>query len=106
MIRIISIGAIQKTRKNPAVKSLGILDIFGKKDGAKKEKKPRKKTMTLCPQCGGRELYYEAGLVTGYKYHCKDCDYVGMVVIERDIDDMIKEENEKKENEGKKEEVK
>ena len=38
-----------------------------------------------CPQCGSAGLYYEAGLVTGYKYHCKDCDYVGAFVIEKDI---------------------
>jgi hypothetical protein len=35
-----------------------------------------------CPECGWDELYYEAGLYTGYKYHCKRCDYIGPVVIE------------------------
>jgi hypothetical protein len=39
----------------------------------------------LCPNCGGKELYYEAGLITGYKYHCKDCDYIGAFVIEKDF---------------------
>ena len=43
------------------------------------------KTVLTCPQCGGTGLYYEAGLVTGYKYHCKDCDYVGAFVIEKDL---------------------
>ena len=43
-----------------------------------------KKVLT-CPHCGSASLYYEAGLVTGYKYHCKDCDYVGAFVIEKDI---------------------
>ena len=42
-----------------------------------------KKVLT-CPQCGSANLYYEAGLVTGYKYHCKDCDYIGAFVIEKD----------------------
>ena len=46
-------------------------------------------TTYLCPECGGKELYYEAGLISGYKYHCKDCDYIGSLVIEKDfkIDD-------------------
>lgn len=43
------------------------------------------RTVLTCPQCGGTGLYYEAGLVTGYKYHCKDCDYVGAFVIEKDL---------------------
>ena len=38
-----------------------------------------------CPQCHGTDLYYEAGLITGYKYHCKTCNYVGAFVIEREI---------------------
>ncbi|MFA5772041.1 MAG: hypothetical protein WC974_04860 [Thermoplasmata archaeon] len=59
----------------------------------KKKNKEKKKTMILCPACGSRELYYEAGLITGYKYHCKDCDYIGTFVIERDVDDILKEEN-------------
>jgi len=41
-----------------------------------------KKSLT-CPQCGSSRLYYEAGLMTGYKYHCKSCDYVGPFVIEK-----------------------
>lgn len=39
-----------------------------------------------CPQCGNTELYYEGGLISGYVYHCKKCDYVGSFVIEREID--------------------
>lgn len=46
-----------------------------------------KKKMLICPQCGGNELYYEAGLITGYKYHCKDCDYIGAFIIETDIEE-------------------
>jgi len=49
-----------------------------------------KKTVLVCPHCGGTGLYYETGLITGYKYHCKDCDYVGAFVIEKDIPDMKK----------------
>jgi predicted RNA-binding Zn-ribbon protein involved in translation (DUF1610 family) len=60
-----------------------------------RKKKEKKKTMILCPACGGRELYYEAGLITGYKYHCKDCDYIGTFVVERDVDDILNEEGSK-----------
>ncbi|MGA1872691.1 MAG: hypothetical protein ACMUHY_03380 [Thermoplasmatota archaeon] len=39
-----------------------------------------------CPECMGTELYYEGGFMTGYKYHCKKCDYVGSFVIEKQVD--------------------
>jgi len=39
-----------------------------------------------CPQCHGTDLFYEAALITGYKYHCKTCNYIGAFVIEREID--------------------
>jgi uncharacterized protein (DUF983 family) len=42
-------------------------------------------TTTICPQCGSTELYYEAGLITGYVYHCKKCDYVGSFVMEKEL---------------------
>jgi predicted RNA-binding Zn-ribbon protein involved in translation (DUF1610 family) len=53
------------------------------KDG--KPETEKKITTFLCPDCGGKELYYEAGLISGYKYHCKDCDYIGTFVIEKDF---------------------
>jgi predicted RNA-binding Zn-ribbon protein involved in translation (DUF1610 family) len=61
-----------------------------KKDSKKMVKgrgKPKDKVTTfLCPSCGSKELYYEAGLISGYKYHCKECDYIGAFVIEKDFD--------------------
>jgi len=45
-----------------------------------------KKRILTCPQCGSSDLYYEAGLITGYKYHCKRCQYVGSFVIEKEIE--------------------
>ncbi len=39
-----------------------------------------------CPHCGSPDLYYEAGLITGYKYHCKNCDYIGPLVFEKEIE--------------------
>lgn len=48
------------------------------------EKRQRKQKVLRCPQCGSSDLYYELGLITGYKYHCKDCQYVGPLVIEEE----------------------
>jgi len=31
-------------------------------------------------------MYYETGLITGYKYHCKKCQYVGAFVVEKDVE--------------------
>ncbi len=45
------------------------------------------KTVLTCPQCGSADLYYETGLITGYKYHCKKCNYIGAFVIEKDIEE-------------------
>jgi transposase-like protein len=56
---------------------------------AKKVKKEKKnslhKRVLRCPQCGGTNIIYESGFITGYKYHCKDCDYIGALIIEEDI---------------------
>lgn len=51
----------------------------------KKAKTPRR--VLTCPQCGSADLYYEAALITGYKYHCKKCNYIGAFVIEKEIED-------------------
>jgi len=54
----------------------------------KKEKKKRDNLPTKvlrCPQCGGTNIVYESGLITGYKYLCKDCKYIGALIIEEDI---------------------
>lgn len=54
------------------------------KKGAKSEVVRKQKLLT-CPQCGGHDLYYENALITGFKYHCKDCDYIGAFIIEQDV---------------------
>jgi DNA-directed RNA polymerase subunit M/transcription elongation factor TFIIS len=43
------------------------------------------KTILTCPQCGSSDLFYENAMITGIVYHCKKCDYVGPVVLERDM---------------------
>ena len=50
----------------------------------------RPKTVLTCPQCGSSDLYYEAALITGQKYHCKKCNYIGSFVIEKDIEEAEK----------------
>jgi len=54
--------------------------------------KKRPGSVLTCPQCGSSDLYYEAGLITGYKYHCKRCQYIGPFVIEKEIDISLEEE--------------
>lgn len=38
----------------------------------------------VCPVCGSCELYLEAGGYTGKIYHCKNCDYIGALLVEAD----------------------
>ncbi|MEM4729784.1 MAG: hypothetical protein QXH42_08535 [Thermoplasmata archaeon] len=52
------------------------------KGGGQKGRRGPGRKVLRCPQCGSRELYYEAGLITGYKYHCKRCQYMGPLVIQ------------------------
>jgi len=48
------------------------------------------KTVLVCPECGSADLYYETALITGYKYHCKKCGYIGAFVIEKDMEEPRK----------------
>jgi len=57
-----------------------------------KKSRRRAKSILTCPQCGSADLYYEAALITGYKYHCKKCGYIGSFVIEKDLPDEEFEE--------------
>jgi len=40
-----------------------------------------------CPNCGSQKIFAEAAFITGFKYHCEDCDYIGPLVIEKDVED-------------------
>ncbi len=59
--------------------------MFGNKKPAPDKKKTIK--VLTCPQCGSADLYYENALITGYKYHCKKCGYIGAFVIEKQIEE-------------------
>jgi predicted RNA-binding Zn-ribbon protein involved in translation (DUF1610 family) len=50
---------------------------------ASKETNP---TILVCPQCGSTNVTYYMGMKTGVQYQCKDCDYVGAFIIEKDKD--------------------
>ena len=36
----------------------------------------------VCPVCGSSELDLEAGGYTGKLYRCKNCDYLGALIVE------------------------
>ena len=57
-----------------------------------------KKLPEICPVCGSSELYYETGGYVGKVYHCKNCGYVGPLVVEADEEmaEAIKEGYEQK----------
>ena len=60
------------------------------------KRKPREVvTALVCPDCRGTNLSFEGGYITGRKYHCNDCHYVGAFVLERkvvvDDDENVKE---------------
>ncbi|MFO8109028.1 MAG: hypothetical protein R6U17_00675 [Thermoplasmata archaeon] len=38
----------------------------------------------ICPKCEGKNIVPEAGFITGYKYHCRDCGYIGALVFQED----------------------
>ncbi len=49
----------------------------------RKHRRPKEKRGKLkCPYCGGTHIYYENAMITGHKYHCKDCDYIGALILE------------------------
>jgi DNA-directed RNA polymerase subunit M/transcription elongation factor TFIIS len=47
----------------------------------------KRRRVLTCPQCGSADLYYEAALITGYKYHCKRCNYIGAFVVEKVVEE-------------------
>ncbi|MCS3923347.1 hypothetical protein [Methanosalsum natronophilum] len=54
------------------------------------------KMKKVCPVCGSSDLYYEVGGYMGMIYHCKNCDYIGALVVEanQEMIDQIREEYE------------
>jgi len=38
------------------------------------------------PECGSADVVYEAGMMTGQKYRCLKCGYIGAFVLEKEIE--------------------
>jgi major membrane immunogen (membrane-anchored lipoprotein) len=57
----------------------------------------------VCPVCASSDLYCEAGGYTGNQYHCKNCGYIGALIIEADegMIEAIKEDYEHDKNQTK-----
>jgi predicted RNA-binding Zn-ribbon protein involved in translation (DUF1610 family) len=70
--------------------------LFKKKEKKVKEPSKRKQQVLRCPQCGSTDIFYESALITGYKYHCKKCDYIGALVLEEDydVDEVLEDQEE------------
>lgn len=52
---------------------------------------PRRKThvnrILRCPNCGSVRVELAAGQILGQLYHCRDCEYVGALILEVDVAD-------------------
>ncbi|MCI4344142.1 MAG: hypothetical protein L3J87_00750 [Thermoplasmata archaeon] len=49
-------------------------------------RRPRGRSVKVCPQCGSARIVMEAGFITGQRYHCLACDYIGSLILETDLD--------------------
>jgi hypothetical protein len=60
------------------------------------------KILEVCPVCGSTDLYYEAGGYTGMIHRCKNCDYMGALIVEADEEmaRAIREDYEQKKKTG------
>lgn len=54
-------------------------------------RRPRGRTVLLCPQCGSARISLIAGSIVGQVYRCAACDYVGSLVLEQDLPDVAAE---------------
>jgi predicted RNA-binding Zn-ribbon protein involved in translation (DUF1610 family) len=53
----------------------------------KVEKKKPKEVVTalVCPDCRGTDVVVHMGFITGRKYECQDCGYLGAFILERTV---------------------
>ena len=54
-----------------------------------KHRRKRGKTLLRCPSWGSEHVVYVAGLITGQKYQCLDCNYIGSFVLEEDLAEAL-----------------
>ncbi|WP_292487198.1 hypothetical protein [Methanohalobium sp.] len=57
-----------------------------------------KEYIEVCPVCGSSHWYYESGGYTGKLYHCKNCGYIGPLIVEanQEMIDAIKQDYKRK----------
>jgi hypothetical protein len=48
-------------------------------------RRPRGRSILVCPKCGSPKIGLIAGSIVGQVYHCSACDYVGSLVLEQDL---------------------
>ena len=46
---------------------------------------PRGKKLLRCPSCLSDRVVMEVGFITGQKYRCETCGYVGPLILESDL---------------------
>ncbi len=47
------------------------------------ERKSHTSQVLICPVCNSSNVTYYLGGELGYQYRCKDCGYVGALVLEK-----------------------
>ena len=50
-----------------------------------RHRRRRGRPVLRCPTCGSARIIFDAALITGQRYHCLDCDYLGSLVLEQDL---------------------
>jgi len=48
-------------------------------------RRPRGRSVLVCPKCGSLKVALIAGSIVGQVYRCASCDYVGSLILERDL---------------------
>jgi predicted RNA-binding Zn-ribbon protein involved in translation (DUF1610 family) len=43
------------------------------------------RSVLRCPTCGSVRVLLDTGQITGQRYHCLDCDYLGSFILEEDL---------------------
>jgi predicted RNA-binding Zn-ribbon protein involved in translation (DUF1610 family) len=49
------------------------------------KRRPRGKRLLRCPHCLSDRVLMEAAFITGQKYRCEACGYVGPLILESDL---------------------
>ena len=52
--------------------------------GSNRDRRKRVRVLR-CPDCRSTNIFYEAATMTGKKYKCGDCGYMGALVVEEDV---------------------